>query len=377
MRVRTPEDSGNADLVEITPEGEINLKLRPDPSGHRQWFYVELLQVKNRRIVVNILNAGEASWPLGWEGFSAAVQDGGWPWARAERTSYRDGVLRIEHTATTDRIALATFAAYPITRHQALIACAVASPRVRREVLGRTPDGRPIELLRLGREDAEAPRVWIFARQHPGEVMAEWFMEGLLARLADPEDEPVNRLLTQAALRLVPNMNPDGSARGHHRVNARGVDLNRAWAEPIDAPEVELVRGRMDKEGVAIALDVHGDEEVPYTYLISGQGALRFDDALQAEFNAFRAAWHQLDPLMSLKEGAPPVAPGEGHLGVSTKQLVTRFGALAATVEMPYRSPSGEEFGPSHAKGLGESCVDAVLAALAAGRGGEAAPKAG
>ena len=375
MRVRTPEDSGNADLVEVTPDGEVTLRLRPDPSGHRQWFYVELINVKNQRVVVNIQNAGEASWPLGWEGFRAAVQDGGWPWARADRTTYQDGALRIEHTATTDRLALATFAAYPITRHQALIACAVASPRVRREVLGRTHDGRPMELLRLGRDDAEAPRVWIFARQHPGEVMAEWFMEGLLARLADPEDEAVTRLLGQAALRLVPNMNPDGSARGHHRVNAKGVDLNRAWAEPIDAPEVAVVRARMDQEGVAIALDVHGDEEVPFTYLISAHGVARFDALLEAEFSRFRAAWNQIDPLVSLKDGAPPLAPGEGHLGVSTKQLATRFGALAVTVEMPYRSAAGEEFGPSHAKSLGESCVEAVLAALAAGRGRGAGPK--
>ena len=31
-------------------------------------------------------------------------------------------------------------------------------------------------------------RCWIFARQHPGETMAEHFMDGLLCRLLDTDD---------------------------------------------------------------------------------------------------------------------------------------------------------------------------------------------
>ena len=32
------------------------------------------------------------------------------------------------------------------------------------------------------------PVVWVIARQHPGESMAEWWMEGFLGRLLDPSD---------------------------------------------------------------------------------------------------------------------------------------------------------------------------------------------
>ena len=36
-------------------------------------------------------------------------------------------------------------------------------------------------------EPGEGKRaVWIVARQHPGESMAEWFMEGMLRALLDP-----------------------------------------------------------------------------------------------------------------------------------------------------------------------------------------------
>lgn len=47
----------------------------------------------------------------------------------------------------------------------------------------------------------------------------------------------------------VPNMNPDGSWRGHLRTNAAGANLNREWAAPSAqrSPEVLLVRTKMDQ----------------------------------------------------------------------------------------------------------------------------------
>ena len=38
----------------------------------------------------------------------------------------------------------------------------------------------------------------------------------------------------------IPNMNPDGSYRGHLRTNASGANLNREWKEPTleKSPEV-------------------------------------------------------------------------------------------------------------------------------------------
>ena len=40
----------------------------------------------------------------------------------------------------------------------------------------------------------------------------------------------------------VPNMNPDGSYRGHLRTNAKGANLNREWKNPTPeySPEASL-----------------------------------------------------------------------------------------------------------------------------------------
>jgi murein tripeptide amidase MpaA len=37
--------------------------------------------------------------------------------------------------------------------------------------------------------------VWLYARQHPGESMAEWWMEGALEKLVDRRRDPHARSL--------------------------------------------------------------------------------------------------------------------------------------------------------------------------------------
>ena len=58
---------------------------------------------------------------------------------------------------------------------------------------------------------SEKKQVWLIARQHPGETMAEWFVEGLLERLLDQADAVSRTLLQQCVFYVVPNMNPDGA----------------------------------------------------------------------------------------------------------------------------------------------------------------------
>ncbi len=88
--------------------------------------------------------------------------------------------------------------------------------------------------------------------------MAEWFVEGLVQRLLDETDTVGRALLNKAVFYVVPNMNPDGSARGHLRLNAIGVNLNREWQTPSleKSPEVFYVREKMLATGVDMFLDI-------------------------------------------------------------------------------------------------------------------------
>ncbi|MEG0885835.1 MAG: M14 family zinc carboxypeptidase, partial [Janthinobacterium sp.] len=109
-------------------------------------------------------------------------------------------------------------------------------------------EGRDMNLLVVGDADAEK-KVWVIARQHPGETMAEWFVEGMLEALLDQANPFARQCLQDAVFYVVPNMNPDGAFHGHLRTNAMGQDLNRAWqnASQEVSPEVLFVQQQMEK----------------------------------------------------------------------------------------------------------------------------------
>jgi murein tripeptide amidase MpaA len=66
-------------------------------------------------------------------------------------------------------------------------------------------DGRDIDMVTIGTGPL---KIWAIARQHPGESMAEWWMEGYLLRLMDTDDALIRKALQEATFYVVPNMNP-------------------------------------------------------------------------------------------------------------------------------------------------------------------------
>jgi murein tripeptide amidase MpaA len=113
-----------------------------------------------------------------------------------------------------------------------LIAKCAKSPIAKVESLVQTLDGREMDTISAGTGERI---VWITHRQHPGESMAEYYSEGLLTRLLGLDkqgeiDGAVHKLLKEYAFYIIPCMCPGGAARGYLRTNARGANLNRAWA---------------------------------------------------------------------------------------------------------------------------------------------------
>jgi hypothetical protein len=100
------------------------------------------------------------------------------------------------------------------------------------ESIGKTPDGRNLEILRIG--DPRAPyRVFVRARAHPWEAGSSWVAHGLIERLLKNDDR-AKTFLQRYTLYVLPMANKDGVARGRTRFNLLGKDLNRNWDKPAD-----------------------------------------------------------------------------------------------------------------------------------------------
>ena len=211
--------------------------------GYYQWFHFRASDVVDRMMTYTITNAGGASYAPAWNGYRTLASYDGDDWFRVP-TQYDGSNLTFEFQATEDAISFAFFVPYSEDQRKALLEQCEKSPLVQRRELGKSYQGRPLDLLVIGDENQAQTKTWIVTRQHAGEPMAEWAAEGLIHRLLDETDSVAQELLSKTVFYICPNMNPDGSYLGNLRANARGVDLNRAWNKTgEDFPEIRIVCG--------------------------------------------------------------------------------------------------------------------------------------
>ena len=336
LTVTSAFDSGNIELVNADGD-TLELHIAKDhQSDFYQWFHFKLVGGQGREVRLDITNAGKAAYPAGWPDYKAYMSIDREEWTRVDTTSYADDTLTIRLVPETDCIYLAYYIPYSMDRHLDLVATIAALPDVQYRSLGKTLDGQDLDYLVMGEGDLT---VWLYARQHPGESQAEWWMEGALDKLTDPDDPVSRNLLKHCTFHIVPNMNPDGSKRGHLRTNAVGTNLNREWDNPTaeKSPEVLYVRNRMDETGVDFAMDVHGDEAIPAAFLAGFEGIPSIEDAQYALFKKFSAALNAATPDFQEEKGYEISKPGDANLSMSTTQLAERFGAVSMTLEMPFK----------------------------------------
>ena len=344
------------------------LGLRKDnQSDFAQWFHFRVSGAAGRELVLRITGLEESAYPAGWPGYDAAVSQDRLGWTRAPsryEPGERGGTLTIRYTPEAGTVWFAYFAPYSMERHHDLVAEAAAAPGVEYRRLGDTLDGRPLDCLELGEGDRQ---VWLYARQHPGETMAEWWMEGALACLTDPHDPVARALRARCRFHIVPNCNPDGSARGHLRTNAAGVNLNREWHEPTAerSPEVLAIRDAMDASGVDFAMDVHGDEAIAACFLAGFEGVPSYKEALGAQYARYRAILDRHTPDFQTERGYPVNQAGKANLSISTNQVAERFGAVAMTLELPFKdhAPLADKlhgWSPERSMQLGRDCLAAL-----------------
>lgn len=197
----------------------------------------------------------------------AWVSDDGRAW-RVQPTEKIDGNrLRLRLHLNGPELHVARLEPYGLPEIERLKRDLAGRPGISVESIGRTVEGRDLEMIRAG--DPAAPaRILIRARAHPWESGGSWVAEGLLRRLA-ADDADARRWRSKLAFYVMPMANKDGVARGLTRFNVRGADLNRGWDRPADpdlAPEkaaLEAWIGRSIIEGRRphFAMDLHNDEQ--------------------------------------------------------------------------------------------------------------------
>ena len=371
MKITCNFDSGNIDIISADHIDDIRLAIRKDNmSEFYQWFHFRLHSDSFEPHTIRLTNVNTSAYPKGWADYKAVASYDRETWFRVD-TAFDGEHLVITHYPEAESCYFAYFAPYSYERHLDLLGQAQATGLAQLVDLGNTIDGRDMSLLVIGEPADGKKKIWVTARQHPGETMAEWFVEGLLDRLLDQDDGVARQLLSKAVFYVVPNMNPDGSVRGHLRTNAVGVNLNREWQTPTleKSPEVYLVRQKMLETGVDMFLDIHGDENLPYNFVAGAEGVPSYNAKMAQLETLFKQTLLAVTPEFQTEYGYELDAPGQANLTIASTWVAEQFKCLAYTFEMPFKDNANlpdEQFGWSdvRSKKLGNDTLIAVRAVV-------------
>jgi hypothetical protein len=252
-----------------------------------------------------------------------------WQAIPAEKTA--DNFLRFKVRVEKGFLYVARLPPYRLSDLETLKQKIHGDRRVEIVTIGKTVEGRELEIIRVGNPDA-AHRVLLRARAHPWEPGGNWVVEGLVQRLLR-QDEDAKRYLDTYCVYIMPMANKDGVARGRTRFNQLGSDLNRKWDKPADpavnpenyALETWLASLIAKGQKPDLMIDLHNDESGGLHVDRPGKGLdeyLKSMDHLEMVLRKY--TW--FTERRAQASAGSPGAIGEG--------LLDRFGVHACVLEL-------------------------------------------
>lgn len=194
-----------------------------------------------------------------------AISQDGRTWTSVATENLPEDRVRLAVQLTGPRLYVARIEPYRISDLDKLLASIRPNPLVQITPIGKTVQGRELEVVRVG--DPKAPyRVFLRARAHPWEPGGNWVVQGLINRLLKGDAE-AQKFLARYCIYTLPMANKDGVANGRTRFNMQGKDLNRDWGAPADpalAPENAALEKWLEgmiarDEKPHLALELHND----------------------------------------------------------------------------------------------------------------------
>jgi hypothetical protein len=282
-------DSGNInELTKYQSNNIINIEVEinkdPYPSHiknkYKYWYYfkVDNLEInKTLTIILKNINNIEGD----WKGFKAPYSYNNEDWFRIENTSIDLINKTITWTIKPKKrvIWFAYYPPYPFKRSETI------AKKYKSSVLGNV-NNKPIYYIKKGTGNKH---VWILARQHPGETIGSWMLEGFLKKLFKRK----NKFLFQHfTFHIIINANPLGTINGNWYTTPDGINLNRDWIKK-KSKNVQIIAKEILKTECYLCIDLHGDEGsfkhfIAYCYEKKNKLYNKINDIINKENTNFR-----------------------------------------------------------------------------------------
>ncbi len=270
-------ESAGADHLRVHLAGQADQDGR---NRQANWYYFRVDGKRGREVKVDLTSLpGEYNYKLNR---GAVTKDTVPVWSEDNRTwkhfattEFHDAEpsLRLRFTPTREQFWIAHVPPYTGVHLGELFLEFRKNPWLRVESIGKSLGGRAIPLLTItdtSAPDANKRVVWLMFRQHSWETGSSWAGEGAIRFLLSDSVE-AQRIRRAAIFKIFPLCDPDGTASGAVRFNARGFDLNRNWdvEDPVNMPEINAQRKSIldwvdSGKRLDLFLSVHNTETAEY-----------------------------------------------------------------------------------------------------------------
>ncbi len=267
-------------------------------------------------------------------------------WRPVEMELLEGHRLQLELTMEAEAMYVARLEPYRLSDLDRFLEANGGDPLVEITTIGETVEGRPLEIVRVGCDDAPH-RIVIRCRAHPWEPGGNWVVEGLVERLL-AGDGDAQGYLDRYALYIMPIANKDGVARGMTRFNVEGMDLNRNWDQPADpcrAPENAALEEWIESMHAAgrridLLIDFHNDD----------YGALHISRP-EGDIEAYLSLMARYEALLREHTWFTEGSTGSGfrNPGSIGEGLLERYGIAACVQELNANWIAGLDDFPSAA----------------------------
>ena len=258
-------DSGNIRLIK-KKEDTYFLEINDDPykkntkKKFQYWFYFKVSNAKNKNnkyIIENI-----RSYFNDWCSFNVCYSYDNKTWRRCE--TFVNDRLTWTKKSRKNTIWFAYYVPYTLSRKIKMMNKLKNNNNVDYKLLGKTSLKNDIDMITIGNGKKI---VWVVARQHPGESIGSWIMEGFLRKLL----RNVKEIKEKFTFKIVMMANPDGVYLGRWYLTKDGNNTNINWYKNSNVVETKLVMNEMKKDNIYMVLDLHGDEGAPKHFLTKGK----------------------------------------------------------------------------------------------------------
>lgn len=268
IRVSTDFEGGNAEVVTLDQATQ-TLRIMPklhEGRGWPCWWYFRVdglkpgesftLEVQAQTKPFRDAQVLAAAW---CQPKHAWLSSDGETWSPSDAgTLSADKVMRYTLKPATTSLRLAWGPPFvPGDAEKLLTEIAAKLPESKRFELAKTRDGRPVNGIRIGDENAPH-QVWVGSRHHAWEAGGSQVGRGFIRWYASDD---AKALRAKTCLHYIPIMDVDNAAIGAGGKEAMPRDHNRDWADEPIYPEVAAAQKRIAeihaKHGLDAYIDLH------------------------------------------------------------------------------------------------------------------------